>query len=81
MAEGSSEKPIRPRDWIILIFVIVVVGLLIAHIGRNVVDVIDRDQKPDSIGSASAGDPQIDLLQKPAIINCDGYSHGLVGRG
>lgn len=49
MAEGTAENPIRLRDWVILIFVLVVMGLLITDIGGNVKDIIDRIQEPASM--------------------------------
>ena len=48
MAEGTTENATRLRDWIILIFVLVVMGLLITDIGGNVKDIFDRNQEPAS---------------------------------
>ena len=42
MAKDTTENPIRLRDWILLVFVLVVMGLLIADIGGNVQDILDR---------------------------------------
>ena len=53
MAETTSENPIRLRDWVILILVLVVMGLLITDMGRNVSDLVDRDNEATTEGSAS----------------------------
>ena len=42
MEEPTTENPIRVRDWVILILVLIVMGLLITDIGGNVVDLLDR---------------------------------------
>lgn len=44
MAKDTTENPIRLRDWIILVFVLVVMGPLIADIGGNVHDILDRNR-------------------------------------
>ena len=49
MAEGTTKNPIRLRDWIILIFVLVVMGLLITDSCGNVEDILDRNQEPASM--------------------------------
>jgi hypothetical protein len=63
MAEGTTEDAIRLRDWIILIFVLVVMGLLITDIGGNVKDIFDRNQEPASMRPAPT-----DIFSPPKTI-------------
>ena len=48
MAESNSENTGRLTDWIILIFVLVVMSLLIVDLGSNVVGTSERDRQPES---------------------------------
>jgi hypothetical protein len=59
MAKDTTENPIRLRGWIILVFVLVVMGLLIADIGGNVQDILDRNREltPASNSSPSKTTP------------------------
>ena len=52
MAKDTAENQIRLRDWILLIFVLVTMGLLISDIGVNVKDIIDRNPEPASVTPA-----------------------------
>lgn len=54
MAKDTAENQIRLRDWILLIFVLVAMGLLISDIGVNVRDIIDRNPEPASVTPAPA---------------------------
>ncbi len=45
MAESNSRQLIRPTEWLILVFVLVVMGMLIIDLGGNVMETIDRDKE------------------------------------
>jgi hypothetical protein len=45
MAESNSRQLIRPTDWLILVFVLVVMGMLIIDLGGNVMETVDRDKE------------------------------------
>ena len=47
MAESDTQNAGRLTDWIILIFVLVVMGLLITDLGSNVVDTSEGDRQPE----------------------------------
>ncbi len=46
MAESDTKNTGRLTDWIILIFVLVVMGLLIVDLGSNVVSTKELDPLP-----------------------------------
>jgi len=46
MAESNTQDAFRLTDWLILAFVVVVMGLLITDLGSNVMDVLIRGQEP-----------------------------------
>ena len=45
MAESNPEKPRRLTDWAILVFVLVVMGLLVADLYTNVVETADQGRR------------------------------------
>ena len=47
MAESDTQNTGRLTAWIILIFVLVVMGLLIADLGSNIEGELDRSNRPD----------------------------------
>ena len=63
MAENEQRPPIRLSDWLILIFVLVVMGLLIAEISGNVKDIRDRDRQTNTV------EPELPGGGKPAPTN------------
>lgn len=48
MAETDTRKTSRLTDWVILIFVLVVMGLLIADLGSNLEGELDRSNRGHS---------------------------------
>ena len=48
MAEKDNTRASRLTDWIILVFVLVVMGLLIVDLGTNVMSTMERDRVPVS---------------------------------
>ncbi len=44
MEEKTTHRTTRLTDWLILAFVLVVMGLLLTDIGGNVKDVLDRER-------------------------------------
>ena len=46
MEESNTQNAIRLTDWLILAFVVVVMGLLIFDVGSNVMDTLNRSQEP-----------------------------------
>ena len=57
MAEGDIQNTRRVTDWIILVFVLVVMGLLIADLGSNLEGELDRGNRSDSTDAATAPPP------------------------
>jgi len=57
MAESDTQNSGRLTDWIILIFVLVVMGLLIADLGSNLEGELDRGNRPAGTTSANAEYP------------------------
>jgi hypothetical protein len=57
MAESDTQNTRRLTDWIILIFVLVVMGLLIADLGSNLEGELDRGNRPDGTTPANAEYP------------------------
>ena len=57
MAESDTQNTGRLTDWIILIFVLVVMGLLIADLGSNVEGELDRGNRPDGTNAAPVASP------------------------
>jgi len=48
MAEKDNTRARRLTDWIILVFVLVVMGLLIADLSSNVLSTVAGDREPAS---------------------------------
>jgi hypothetical protein len=48
MAEKDNTRASRLTDWIILVFVLVVMGLLVVDLGTNVMSTMERDRVPVS---------------------------------
>lgn len=60
MAESATKNARRLTDWIILVFVLVVMGLLIADLGSNVMSLISRDRGAAVGATATTGnEPKI----------------------
>jgi len=57
MAESNTQNTGRLTAWIILIFVLVVMGLLIADLGSNIEGELDRSNRPDGTNAATAAPP------------------------
>ncbi len=58
MAESNTQNALRLTDWLILAFVVVVMGLLIADLGTNVMDILNRSQEPVQVSTAPADVPE-----------------------
>ena len=48
MAEKDNTRARRLTAWIILVFVLVVMGLLIVDLGTNLMSTMERDRVPAS---------------------------------
>jgi hypothetical protein len=57
MAESDTQNTGRLTAWIILIFVLVVMGLLIADLGSNIEGEWDRGNRPDGANAAAEASP------------------------
>jgi len=60
MAESNPQNAFRLTDWLILAFVVVVMGLLVVDLSGNVMDILDRGQEPvqgDSTPANVTGQP------------------------
>jgi len=57
MAESDTQDTGRLTAWVILIFVLVVMGLLIADLGSNIESELDRSNRPDVTNAATAESP------------------------
>jgi hypothetical protein len=58
MAENNTENATRLTDWLILVFVVVVMGLLIVDLGGNVTDILKRGREPARDSTAPADVPE-----------------------
>ena len=56
MAESNAQSALRLTDWLLLAFVVVVMGLLIGDLSGNVIDILNRSQDPAQVGSAPVND-------------------------
>ena len=45
MEESNTQNAIRLTDWLVLAFVVVVMGLLITDLGTNVMDILNRSRE------------------------------------
>ena len=57
MAESDTQDTGRLTAWIILIFVLVVMGLLIVDLGSNIESELDRSNRPDVTNAATTESP------------------------
>ncbi len=56
MEESNTQHAIRLTDWLLLAFVVVVMGLLITDLGTNVMDILDRSRESVQVSSAPVKD-------------------------
>jgi len=57
MAEGDTQNTGRLTNWIILVIVLVVMGLLIADLGSNVMAALDRNDRPNGENATAPAAP------------------------
>ena len=63
MEESNTQNAIRLTDWLVLAFVVVVMGLLIFDLGSNAIDILNRSQEPAGVGTTPA-----EVSEQPATV-------------
>ena len=54
MEESNTQNAIRLTDWLILAFVVVVMGLLVFDVGSNVIEIMNRGGESVRVGTNPA---------------------------